>query len=274
MLDQYRQISGSLLDNGETNWVTSFPQFGNISTQNCVCDYDNRILTSATLHLDSTTTYMFSAISAENGLVEWTRIPVYDEMFGSAVNFKDDGNLLFAFSAYNFGYGMLDGFVHTRSSNGEWIGVEFTQVFGGTGMDDFHCVIPTSDGGYAAAGETNSFGNNYQMFLVKVNADNEFDETNEDYLDLATSNNDMELSWSAPWPNPTSGILNIGSIQSLSGAEYHIIDGKGVELISGFLKQKNGNATINVANLSMGVYYLHITHDNGISYTHKFVKSN
>lgn len=274
LFDLNTQISGRVYENGETNWVTGFPQIGNITTQNCVCDYDNRLLTSSTFHEDSFSTALYSAINAETGEIEWLMDAVHDELFGSAVGYNDDGNILIAFSGYNFGPGGLDGFVHTRGPNGEWLGADYASNFGGVYMDAFYGIIPTSDGGLAAVGETDSFGNNAQMFLVKVNADNEFDDTNEDFLDLATNNAEVASSWSEPWPNPTSSVLNITSLKPLNSGEYHIFDMGGQVLIAGKLIQKNGNVTINVANLSMGVYFIQITEENGQSFSYKFVKAN
>jgi len=47
----------------------------------------------------------------------------------------------------------------------------WSRVYGGTGDDEAHCIIRTSDGGYAIAGWTNSFGlPGYRGWLVKTDA--------------------------------------------------------------------------------------------------------
>lgn len=48
---------------------------------------------------------------------------------------------------------------------------EWTQTYGGEGWDYGHCVIQTSDGGYAVAGVTDSFGRREDSYLVKTYPD-------------------------------------------------------------------------------------------------------
>lgn len=49
--------------------------------------------------------------------------------------------------------------------------MQWNQVYGGTRDDDAHSVIQTSDGGYAIAGETNSFGaGGNNAWLVKTDS--------------------------------------------------------------------------------------------------------
>lgn len=273
LLNQNTQLSGAVYENGETNWVAGYPEFGNVTTQNCICDNNNQIASSGTFHFDSTQTLFYSAINSDNGSIVWTETEG-SEVFriGSGINQLENGQYLFGLSMFGLGYGELDGFVEIRNTNGSWISVDFSQVFGGTQTDYFHGVIPTSDGGYAAVGETNSFGNNYQMYLIKANADNEIDFINVDFLDLATNTEEKQPSWSQPWPNPATDVLYLNPLKPSISAVYRIYDNKGIELESGVLKQKIGNATINVANLSVGVYYIQIIEGNGNSFSHKFLK--
>jgi hypothetical protein len=42
--------------------------------------------------------------------------------------------------------------------------------YGGTNRDIGRSVQQTQDGGYIVAGETNSFGNGYQVYLIRTNA--------------------------------------------------------------------------------------------------------
>ncbi len=50
--------------------------------------------------------------------------------------------------------------------------IEWNQTYGGTNSEKAHCVVQTSDGGYALAGYTNSFGaGNYDFWLVKTDAE-------------------------------------------------------------------------------------------------------
>ena len=46
----------------------------------------------------------------------------------------------------------------------------FSNVYGGNGFDRGLYIAHTSDGGYIACGYTRSFGDNYDMYVLKTDA--------------------------------------------------------------------------------------------------------
>ena len=44
------------------------------------------------------------------------------------------------------------------------------RAYGGAGWEQGHCVDQTTDGGYVVVGFTNSFGDGFQIYLVKTDS--------------------------------------------------------------------------------------------------------
>jgi hypothetical protein len=73
----------------------------------------------------------------------------------------------------SFGAGFIDGWVMKIDSNGV---VDWQNNFGGDSYEVFKQVYPTADGGYLAAGFTNSYGEgSYDIWVVKLDAAGELE---------------------------------------------------------------------------------------------------
>jgi hypothetical protein len=100
---------------------------------------------------------------------EWTQIygQSGDNEIYSVVQTSDGGYALGGFTNSS-GAGGYDFWLVKTDVNGSII---WSQTYGGAGDDYAHSVIQTSDGGYALAGSTNSFGpGEINAYLVKTNA--------------------------------------------------------------------------------------------------------
>ncbi len=86
----------------------------------------------------------------------------------SVVQTSDKGYVLAGFTD-SFGAGGYDFWLVKTDASGN---MQWNQTYGGTGNDRGECVKQTSDGGYAIAGSTSSFGaGNDDFWLVKTDPD-------------------------------------------------------------------------------------------------------
>jgi hypothetical protein len=117
-----------------------------------------------TLILCILTLLLFSFAHAQQ---TWIRIygePDYAD--GRSVQQTTDGGYIVAGATYNFGNEFQVYLVKTNAS-GDTL---WTRNYGGTGDDWGYSVQQTSDGGYIIAGETDSYGNGDQVYLIKTDA--------------------------------------------------------------------------------------------------------
>jgi hypothetical protein len=79
-----------------------------------------------------------------------------------------DGGYALAGCTHSYGAGNRDVWLIETDSAGNMM---WNQTYGGTEMDWGHSMVPTCDGGYAIAGETDSFGaGNDDFWLVKTDS--------------------------------------------------------------------------------------------------------
>jgi len=97
----------------------------------------------------------------------WTR--TYggtNDDYGTSVQQTSDGGYIVAGSTSSFGDSDQVYLVKTNAS-GDTL---WTRNYGGTNTECGYSVQQTSDGGYIVAGYTTSFGNDFQVYLIKTNA--------------------------------------------------------------------------------------------------------
>jgi FlaG/FlaF family flagellin (archaellin)/predicted secreted protein len=112
------------------------------------------------------------------GYMEWNKTyggPDYD--FAHSLVQTSDGGYVLAGITSSFGAGGYDFWLVKTDAYGN---MEWNQTYGGMENDRAYSVVETSDGGYAIAGETESFGfGGYDFWLVKtdVTGDAEWNQT-------------------------------------------------------------------------------------------------
>jgi hypothetical protein len=102
-----------------------------------------------------------------NGDMQWNQtydLRVDDEAY--SVIQTSDGGYALAGTTASLGAGYFDFWLVKTNSSGDMV---WNQTYGGAGYDEAHSVVQTSDGGYALAGYTSSYGvGGYDFYLVKA----------------------------------------------------------------------------------------------------------
>jgi uncharacterized delta-60 repeat protein len=104
-----------------------------------------------------------------NGNLQWTKtIGGKKEDMGSSIIQTSDGGYAIAGVTQSFGAGKWDVYVVKLDAKGN---LQWTRTIGGPGDEIGQSLIQTSDGGYAIAGSTTSFGAGYtDVYVVKLDA--------------------------------------------------------------------------------------------------------
>jgi hypothetical protein len=104
-----------------------------------------------------------------NGNLQWTKTiggPHHEE--GNSLIQTADGGYAIAGATTSFGAGLLDVYVVKLDANGN---LQWTKTIGGPESEEGVSLIQTSDGGYAIAGLTQSFGaGEDDVYVVKLDA--------------------------------------------------------------------------------------------------------
>ncbi len=88
--------------------------------------------------------------------------------WGNSLIQTSDSGYAIAGTTTSFGAGLSDAYLVKLDANGN---LQWTKTIGGKDFEDGYALIQTSDGGYAIAGQTNSFGaGGYDVYLVKLDA--------------------------------------------------------------------------------------------------------
>jgi hypothetical protein len=147
----------------------------------------------------------------------------------------------------NHGFG--DGWVVKLVASGELL---WQKCLGGSGSDSFDAIQQTSDGGYIAAGSTNSndgdvsgYHGGDEGWVVKLAPEN-----------LGTE----ELSVNAKiglYPNPVKDVLHFTFNEPVLKAEIFDLNGRLIKTAEVF------NNQLTVSSLSKGIYFLNLQTDKG-----------
>ena len=148
---------------------------------------------------------------SSTGDLEWARTfgGTAHDFAWSAIQCSDEGFVVVG-ETESFGAGYFDALILKLSPAGD---LQWAKTFGGTSYDYVYSIIQTTDGGYAVAGRTRSFGTGLDDLLVlKLGADGDYSGCVQPCLPMVTSPNP---SISSPSPTQTSPSLSI-SIPNLT----------------------------------------------------------
>ena len=111
--------------------------------------------------------FLVIKLSSSGGL-EWAKTfggPNSEEAY--SIIQTTDGGYLIAGETRSFGVGLNDFLVIKLSSSGD---LQWARTFGGTDMEYGKSIIRTTDGGYAVAGYTYTFGSNGDFLVLKLSS--------------------------------------------------------------------------------------------------------
>ncbi len=268
-LDEHTQISGVISPENETIWITSYPEFGDVKTGKCACSNNDVIFTSGQLWNGLDWDTHLSRLERFNGL-DLTSITFNypnDGLF-LGIDISINGNVLVCGAIEGFGFSELDATSNMYDLMGVTLGTEFTQLQGGFGTDVLYDIQGTPDGGYVAIGETNSFGNGWQIHLVKISSDGDRDDENTDFLDTTTpvlNTNAVHLT--SVFPNPTTNVCQVQTKDGTSILFTRIYSQTGKLVKSLKLERPSDEMKLSLEGLPNGVYSIAVETDKGLSRT-------
>jgi hypothetical protein len=109
---------------------------------------------------------IYLAKTDSSGNLEWNKTYGGEgQEFGRAIVKSDDGGYVLAGYTETNSSGARDAWLVKTDSNGN---MQWNQTLGGTAADVANSLVKTSDGGYAIAGSTDSYGSTRAFFLAKI----------------------------------------------------------------------------------------------------------
>lgn len=259
-------MGGKLSETGELVWTTILTE-NNFDAGSCGCDSEFNLISAGTQIPPSgnegSTNIGAVSLSGLNGSLNWFLVLDTELNFsGHGVAIDNSDFIHIAGGGENICCDGFDGYTTVRNSVGEFFSSDFVDAFGGAQRDMLFDVAITSDGGYIAVGETRSFGNNFQTYLVKLDEFGNHDETNEDYLDITTSDNlliaEPKLS---VYPNPATTQINIEAPTEI--ARISVLSSTGQFLFEKALPRGKSDTRVDLSQLSPGIYTLFIEFSQG-----------
>jgi predicted secreted protein len=153
-----------------TGWSQTYGGSGDDQAYSIVQTSDGGYALAGYTNSSGAGSYDFWLIKTNSsGDMQWSQTyggTGYDEAF-SVVQGNDTG---YAVAGYtnSYGAGAADAWLVKTDSSGN---MQWSQTYGGRAQDGAYSAIQTSDGGYALAGFTDSFGaGSFDFWLVKTNA--------------------------------------------------------------------------------------------------------
>ena len=174
-----------------------------------------------------------------------------DNEVGGEVQLTNDNGFIITGLTQSYGAGGKDVFLIKTNENG---GAQWTKTFGGAGDDWGGSVQQTTDNGYIISGYTKSFGNNYDVYLIKTDANGESSGINEN-----ADSNGLQI-----YPNPNKGTFGI-QLQNLISEDLfiEIVNANGQLVYENHLNKANlPNIKIVLSSCSKGLYVVKVQTEN------------
>lgn len=238
---------------GDSMWMktfggSSYDEFYSI----CEDNNGNYLMCGTTYNLVNGSYDIYVTKITVNGEMIWSR------SFGGAGSDNSysmiqtsDNNYVIAGSTESFGAGGKDVYLIKINSDGDTI---WTRTFGGASDDWAKSIQETVDGGYIISGYTHSFGGNYDVYLIKTDA-NGF----SGFEKIISLRETLKV-----FPNPSNGLFRI-QFQDIynKNAEIEIYNLFGQIVYKKYLpNQTIDYYEVDIRNNPKGVYILSFKNRN------------
>lgn len=173
-----------------------------------------------------------------------------EDDWGGIFQKTDDNGYVILGNTYSYGLGIADIYLIKTNEYGDTL---WTKTFGGTGDDWGSCVKQTTDNGFIISGYTNSFGNAYDVYLIKTNASGVVG-----FQQIISPNTKCNV-----FPNPNHGIFSIIlDKQNNSNVLIQIFDINGKKVYSKTGFNQVNTEFIEMNDLPEGLYFVYLSNES------------
>lgn len=182
-----------------------------------------------------------------NGNISWTK--TYrgnDKDISKMIEQTPDGGYIVAGITRSFGQsGPPDWWVLKTNSTGDTL---WTRMYGGSSNEHLYAIKPEPGGSYIAVGHSASYGNNEQVYLMKLNSQG----------DAPAGSVEYEHEIFTLFPNPSEGLLYV-QMKTKNASVMKILDVSGRVISTVNIE---GKATLDISAFPDGLYFCEILHKN------------
>ncbi len=232
---------------GDTLWTKTFGGNDFDGAFQCYDAGDGIIISGTTISYGAGMYDIFLSKFDYNGNNVWLKTygGVYDD-YGGHFSATDDGGYIITGYTESYGYGAQDMYLIKTNSNGDTL---WTKPFGKNGDDWAGDVKQTLDLGYIIIGHSNSFGNGYDVYLIKTDQSGV-----SGFGEINNYNNPLKI-----FPNPSNGLFQVQLPEpDEDAASLQIFNGQGQQVFCKDISDDVHNTlTIDLTGFSKGLYLIY-----------------
>jgi len=174
-----------------------------------------------------------------------------DDDYGGMFSPSNDGGYIITGYTKSFGAGNQDMYLIKTNNSGDTL---WTKTFGGNDNEWGGSVKQTSDNGFVVVGNTNSYGNGYDVYFVKTNS-----AGISGFARIINENIECKV-----FPNPCFGFLNIESnITDNTDFNIDVYDISGKRMFEKKVSTDESNMySLDLTGLREGFYILQLCFEN------------
>jgi len=258
-------------ENGDTLWTKTFKINGNDIARSVIQTSDGGYAICGDTDSFGEEKDFYLVKTNNDGDTLWTKIYGGNGTeIASSIRETEDEGMIMVGRTNSFGEGFDDVYILRTDSEGDTSsGSGWVKIIGGGSFDQANSVKQTNDGGFIVAGETSSFSQNSDIYLIRLESDvtNVFNKTK--YF------NEKQFILHQNYPNPfnpeTTIPFTISNSARIDLDVYNVKGQKITTLVSDYLPGGNYRFNWNSGNVSSGVYIYSLQVNGKISQSRKML---